>query len=250
MPEPEREQVDFAKEGEGRIICEYRYITEAQWYKNYEFNSTTGVQQWAETTYKWSFDSHYVIRIRDIDTEHVYYLKTPRAITATFRDGTTIEPVPWTDYHSPNQTGEAKHVITVGIRRIAGKLSLLINAREFHNELDKIGVAHDGIKYLDQPTSAVTVATSGYTMSPVMLLKRDYREVEVVEMKPAEGGYAKESKMVPVTATADLSQVFSTPPSFQNLKKLCDSAHDVARKIFEHYQPIDISVEIHKKILK
>jgi hypothetical protein len=47
-----------------------------------------------------------------------------------------------------------------------------------------------------------------------------------------------------------LTRVFSVPPTFEQLKKLSNSAQEAARKILDHYVPIDICVEIQKKLIK
>jgi hypothetical protein len=48
-------------------------------------------------------------------------------------------------------------------------------------------------------------------------------------------------------AKFNLSEVFAgTPPSMVTLQRVTESAFDVVRKILEHYQPIDITVDIKK----
>ena len=144
-------------------------------------------------------------------------------------------------------------MIKVGIDRVAGKLCLLVNAKEFHEQLDEIGCTYLNNRYNDRPASASTIATNTHLMSTEVLLLRDYKEVEIVKRKKAvvEGEKSEVTVVkMPVTACIDLSAVWSNPPSFEQLKKLCNSANDAARKILEHYQPIDICVEIHKKIVK
>lgn len=155
-------------------------------------------------------------------------------------------------FHIPWQRplGEIRHMIKVGINRVAGKLTLLVNAKEFHEQLDELGCTHSNGKYVDRPPSSCVVANTTHQMSTEMLLLRDYKEVEIIERVKEGDVYKNVPKKVFVTATADLSAVWSNPPSFENCKKLCNSAEAAARKILEHYQPIDIAIEIHKKVVQ
>jgi hypothetical protein len=101
-------------------------------------------------------------------------------------------------------------MISTKITREAGKLMLVINAKDFHDTLDSLGVAHDGTMYLHRPTAETAVANRRF----------------------------------------EISGVWSTPPTNANLTALCGSALPAARKILDHYQPIDISIEIQKKIVR
>jgi hypothetical protein len=117
-------------------------------------------------------------------------------------------------------------MISTKITREAGKLMLVINAKDFHDTLDSLGVAHDGTMYLHRPTAETAVANRRFEISTDCLLKRQY------------------------PAKFELSGVWSTPPTNANLTALCGSALPAARKILDHYQPIDISIEIQKKIVR
>lgn len=117
-------------------------------------------------------------------------------------------------------------MIKTGIVREAGKLMLVVNAKEFHDELDKIGCTYTGDKYDHRPLANTGVCNNRFEMSTECLLVRQY------------------------PAKFDLSGVWTTPPSINQLKTLCASAEAAGRKILDHYQPIDISIEIQKKILK
>lgn len=122
---------------------------------------------------------------------------------------------------------EKKDMIKAKITREAGKLVLVIDAKEFHDTLDTIGVLHDGSKYLNGPATTEVVAdVRNHTMSTSCLLKREY------------------------PAKFDLSGLWTAPPRFDHLKAICDSAYTQARKILDHYQPIDICIEIQKKVVK
>ena len=192
----------------------------------------------------------FAVRVRDADTNYIYQFLPINIGTSSQRSHADNVAVEW---HLPNQiplSGDFRNMIKVGIRRIAGKLHLLVDAKEFHEQLDEIGCTHTGTKYNDRPLAAGTVAGSNFLMSTEVLLTRDPKVVEVVERKRV-GEELKESVIkIPTTSMFDLSAVWTTPPSFENLKKLCNSANDAARKILEHYQPVDICVEIHKKIVK
>lgn len=190
---------------------------------------------------------NYVVRARNTENDHIYGVIP--AITAEWVGHPENVDIEWRD--GPQIPMErAKNMIKVGVKRVQGKLCLLVNAKEFHEQLDEIGCTHTNNKYNDAPATANSVSSSTHQMSTNVLLLRDYKDVEVVESKKVGDAVEKNTIKVPVTACIDLSQVWSNPPSFDNLKKLCNSANDAARKILEHYQPIDISVEIHKKVVK
>lgn len=124
-----------------------------------------------------------------------------------------------------NQPG-AVHMIKTYIKREAGKLMLLVEAQDFHAELDKIGCTATNGVYDNRPPAGAGVANNQFEMSTECLLKKQY------------------------PAKFELSGIWITPPTTANLTTLCESAYQAARKILDHYQPIDISIEIQKKILK
>lgn len=202
----------------------------------------------------------FCIRCRDSETDFIYaqYPVSPSYSVGTHTWMKELARIDWREYQTDSAivglkftpTGEKK-MIKIGVQRLAGKLTLVVNARDFHTELDKIGVAHKDGAYIDGPASSVSVATSAFVVSPLVLLKRDYRDIELPRMVKNEAGeMVKTVVKTPVSATYDLSGIWGNPPSFEQLKKLCNSANEVARKILEHYQPIDISVEIHKRVVK
>lgn len=227
------------------LIVEFHYSSSPQ-----SIHPCSGFQHYSSEanfiesfTCEYASVNGYTIWVRDIKTGDIICRRTPGG-----EDDINWDP----ERKTRNKlTGEIKKMIKVGIRRLGGKLTLLVNARDFHTELDKIGVTHDGVRYNDRPSCSYSVASNSFTMSPEVLLRRDYKDVEVTEAgRDDKDNPVTVKKMVPVTASYDLSGVWTTPPSFEQLKKLCNSANDVARKILEHYQPIDISVEIHKKVVK
>lgn len=226
------------------------------WRNLYEYNSDNWESDEARdrdlqrhlTDYAFS-NRDYQVRCIDYATGHVFFFLPAGVGAARFPDN---EEVVWNvpNAHNRPLTGDFRHMIKVGIRRIGGKLTLLVNAKEFHDQLDEMGCTFTGNRYNDRPAAANTIASSGHVMSTEMLLLRDYKEIDVVERRKTDTGFENVTVKVPVTATADLGTVWSNPPSFDNLKKLCNSANDAARKILEHYQPIDIEIEIHKKVVK
>lgn len=253
MPTPARwPNPDYSYVREhGRYWLEFRRENDNSWHLSVATNSLEGCEAWID--YDWATrERDYALRVFDSQISHVVIQLQPNLIydeswCQEFPD------IPYSEYSTltPNLTGKIRNMIKVKGARVGGKLMLLINAKEFHDELDKIGVAHDGSKYLDQPSSSCEIANSSFSLSPRVLLKRDYKEVEIMEYKKGDSGeLLKEKKLIPVTCAADLTGLWSTPPTFENLKKLANSANVVARQILEHYQPIDISVEIHKRILK
>jgi len=117
-------------------------------------------------------------------------------------------------------------MVKVNITRPGGRLTLSVDAKALHDTLDSIGCKVDGNTYKDRPQSRAAVVSSDYKLSPNVLLRREY------------------------PATYDLTDCFTSPPTFTQLKKMCESAYEATRLILDHYQPIDISVEIHKKAIK
>ncbi len=119
-------------------------------------------------------------------------------------------------------------MVKLQIKREGGRLYMFVNAKGLHETLDAIGVPVDSGNnmYKDRPVAGYTVSSSAFTLSTETLLKKEY------------------------PAKFDLSAVFSSqPPSLANLSKLRDSGYEQCRKILEHYQPIDISLDIQKKIV-
>lgn len=136
----------------------------------------------------------------------------------------TLPTLDYTDTIQPSTEGPT--MINLNLKREDGKLVLYVNAKELHDDLDAIGVSFTGDRYNNQPAASHSIADARtMTLSSNVLLTRKYPH------------------------KVDLTGVFPNPPSYNNLKKLCESAHDQTRKILEHYQPIDISVEIHKKLV-
>ena len=195
----------------------------------------------------WGGARDYAIRVRNINTDFVHMQWEP---TCSLLATSGIYPrIEWREPTPPNP-GDLKNMVKVTIRRVAGKLSLLVDAKDFHTQLDEIGCTHDGARYNDRPAAGNTVANSSFQLSTEVLLRREYRDIEVQERKKTDSGVETVTVKVPTTACVDLSSVWTNPPSLDQLKKLCNSTKDAARKILEHYQPIDISVEIHKKVVK
>lgn len=120
---------------------------------------------------------------------------------------------------------ERKSMIKLNVKREGGRVYLLVNAKGMHDVLDAIGVPSVGGMYSDRPRAEHSVANrSTHTISTEALLRKEY------------------------PAKFDLSTVYTDPPpSFKSLQTLTESAFEQARKILEHYQPIDISVSIQKK---
>lgn len=136
----------------------------------------------------------------------------------------------WTDSSAPlTLTQKDNPMIKLNMKREGGKLMLLVDAKELHDDLDAIGVQCIGHKYADRPPTSIGIAdTRNHTLSTEVLLQK--------------------GPEYPVKF--DLTSVYTAaPPSYQQLKKLCESAYDAARKVLEHYQPIDISVDIQKKLI-
>lgn len=228
-----------------RYRFQYRYAYDTGWQLISMGDSLEGAQEYIDREYLAYPSRNYVVRLYDSELDHVIYQLQPRQLgewTAARLE--EFPEIAWSE--TKTNSGDFKKMIKTGVRRIDGKLMLYVNAADFHKELDSIGVRHDGMMYSEGPATSNAVASSSHQMSTNMLLKRDYKELTVIDVVNGE----KVEKKIPVTATANLSTVFTTPPSLDQLKRLCNSANDAARKILTHYQPIDISVEIHKRVLK
>lgn len=115
---------------------------------------------------------------------------------------------------------------TVSIRRDKPSNALImeLNAKPLHDLLDSIGVGHTGDMYNDRPQAGFRIA-SGDELSTELFLKRQY----------------------PVKV--NLSTVFSNPVSYNRLKNIAESSFPVIRKILEHYQPVDIKIQINKRLV-
>ena len=117
-------------------------------------------------------------------------------------------------------------LVSVNIKRGEGSaLTLYIDATELHAMLTRIGVPSDERGFLDKPGAAYGVSSPDFKLSTDVLLRKQY------------------------PARIKLSEVFSTPPSYTQLKRLAESSTDAIRRILEHYQPIDISINISKKLV-
>lgn len=131
---------------------------------------------------------------------------------------------------TPSATSETPNphapLATVSIKRDkqTNALTLQIDAKPFHDLLDSIGVINNGGTYISQPSAAFNVVREN-ELSTKLFLKREYPVV------------------------ANLSAIWDTPPTIDRLEAICMSAQSVMRKILNHYQPIDIKVTIHKRMV-
>jgi hypothetical protein len=128
-----------------------------------------------------------------------------------------------------SQIDPNERMVHVAVQRHAAtgsKLYLHINATKLHETLAALGVPKVGNRFENRPTSRTAIADASFNLSTEVFLVAEY------------------------PAKFDLSQVFTAPPSLSNLKRLCNSSFDAVRRILEHYQPIDISVEIQKKAVR
>lgn len=116
-------------------------------------------------------------------------------------------------------------MVKLQIKREAGRLYMYVDARGLHDILDAVGARTSGDMYLDRPNTSISVANSTFRLSTETLLKKEY----------------------PVKY--DLTAVYTTPPTLGNLQTLRDSGFEQVRKILEHYQPIDISLVVQKKLV-
>ena len=123
----------------------------------------------------------------------------------------------------------AERMVHVAVKRDTtngSRLFLYVDAKKLHETLTSLGVPKTGTRFDNRPASRQSVADASFNLSTEVFLNAEY------------------------PAKYDLSAVFANPPSLANLKKLCNSSFEAVRKILEHYQPIDISVEIQKKAVR
>lgn len=119
--------------------------------------------------------------------------------------------------------GEKKQMIKLQCKREEGVLSLYINAAELHSILDSIGVKKSGLLYNNMPPNGDTTPAA---IGTSVLLEATYpKKIQV-------------------------NRYFNAPPSFAQLTNWCKTANQAVKRILEWYQPIDISIDIQKKILK
>lgn len=116
-------------------------------------------------------------------------------------------------------------MVALRVVRTAGRLWLEVNAKGLHDILDQLGVnVGSDNRYLNRPSTTISVANSSFKLSTETMLVREY------------------------PAKFDLTAVYGTPMPMANILTLRDSGRDQCRKILEHYQPIDVRLEIHKKV--
>lgn len=126
------------------------------------------------------------------------------------------------------ETASAKAtMVKVSFRRESGSLMMYVDARGLHETLDALGAVHENGQYINGPSTANSVLrTSVNKLSTAALLHREYPRA------------------------FNLSTIYSSPPTTAALRELGESAYEVSRRILEHYHPIDISVEIQKKVIR
>ncbi len=125
----------------------------------------------------------------------------------------TIPPVP------------APVLISVDFRRAKGQCLMIVDARELHAYLDRIGVERDATgRFKNQPAQDYSVIDTGRNRVSAGAL-----------LKP-EGPHE-----------FNLLTHYSAPPSRALLAALRDSIATVVDTVIDHYRPIEISVRIHAK---
>lgn len=183
----------------------------------------------AESTLQNSREFASDYRIRNLDTEET---------VITFRQGRTHtdlstipfrnqepETMPNIEIDPTTRTPEMMARIAITRDKATNRLLLTIDAKPLHDMLDAIGcLVDDSGNYRDRPPAQTSTCTQS-TISTEALLKRSYPTV------------------------ISLSGVFSQPPTVHQLRELCSSAHAQIRTILLHYQPIDISVTINKRVI-
>jgi hypothetical protein len=162
----------------------------------------------------------YAIRVWNSLTQEIAYQSSGRVCQVSEVEFTSKSP------DSLLEDSKGDIMIDVGIKREKGKLYLVINAKDFHDTLDSIGCTHTNGVYDNPPNADATVMNARFEMSTKCLLVKQY------------------------PAKFDLTGLTNTPPRNEQLKGLCESAYAAGRRILDHYQPIDISIQIQKKLIR
>jgi hypothetical protein len=148
-----------------------------------------------------------------LPTEEPEYMP-PVAPTAAASPDITVSPV----------TGDAPTaLVDVRIQRGTDNVLVLkIDARNLHKELELWGVSSDETDYLNGPQSTTRViGGNNNRVTTYALLKKGI-------------------------VTANLSRLFSTPPTRAVLLDIANSVQEAVNLIRDHYQPIDICVSVVK----
>lgn len=111
--------------------------------------------------------------------------------------------------------------VKVTLRRVEGRLSLVIDAAPLHAYLDLLGVGTDSQgNYLDQPNgNGRELDTYSHALQPRVLLRRG-------------------------EITIPLSHHYGGPVSKGHLEQLARSVGPAVATIIEHYRPITLAVEV------
>lgn len=113
------------------------------------------------------------------------------------------------------------------IRR-EGKMSLVIDARPFHELLTRIGApkGRQGDRFVNRPQSAE------------QYIDARNNSIMTFALLHCPGD--------PITINL-LDYYRDTPPTFEQIKKLGQSVETVAQLILDHYRPVEVSVKVFDK---
>lgn len=111
------------------------------------------------------------------------------------------------------------------VRSLTQGLTLEIDATRFHAYLDALGVSKGPISYNDLPPQDYSGALNRYE----------------VKVQPQALCFTKH------VATYRLADHYSGGLTFDQLVQLAQSVKDAAKKVIDHYRPIEISVKLVEK---
>jgi hypothetical protein len=123
-----------------------------------------------------------------------------------------------------------REMVNISFKKKDGHTYMVVDARELQAILDSLGAVHRDGRYMDRPVfNNQVVDASTHKLSS-----------EVFLIRPGANNSLPEF---------DLTAVYNRPISKANLETLGESAEGVVRMILDHYQPVDITVDLRKKVV-
>jgi hypothetical protein len=193
--------------------------------------------RWEESTDKWTDFSYPTWRAARSDFFRLASefwgcdLSTLRVLKKTPTGLTIVTTLPKEEEDDSNtETNRKKEMVNISFFKKDGHTFMKVDARELQIILDGLGaVARDG-RYMDRPVvNHQVVDPTTHKLSS-----------EVFLVKPGANGALPEF---------DLTATYNRPISKANLETLGESAEGVVRMILDHYQPVDITVDLRKKVV-
>jgi hypothetical protein len=145
-------------------------------------------------------------------------------------DKTQIMTSPPEEERIEDSNTRKRNMVNISFKKKDGHTLMVVDARELQAILDSLGAVHRDGRYMDRPVfnNQVVDAATHKLSSEVFLIR------------PGSGGSLPEF---------DLTAVYNRPISKANLETLGESAEGVVRMILDHYQAVDITVDLRKKVV-